>query len=317
MLHPARLLAPDPLRWRRPQRPAILQQIGNTPLLKLARVTADLRPGVEVYAKAEWFNPGGSVKDRPALRMIEQAELRGDLAPDRTIIDATSGNTGIGYALVGAAKGYRVALVMPENVSEERKVLARAYGADLIFSDPLEGTDGAIRLVRQLVAAHPERYFYPNQYDNDENWKAHYYGTANEIWRQTQGRVTHFLAGIGTSGTFMGVSRRLKELNPAVRVLSVEPADELQVIEGLKHMETAIVPGIYDPRLKDGEVRVEAEDAWVMARRLARAEGLFAGFSAGAAVHAALAVARTLDHGLVVTVLPDGGAKYVSLGLFE
>lgn len=313
----ARVLSPDPLRWRQPQRAPILQQIGNTPLLRLERVTAGLPPTVMVYAKAEWFNPGGSVKDRPALRMIEQAEMSGELAPGRTIIDATSGNTGIGYALVGAAKGYRVALVMPENVSEERKHLARAYGADLIFSDPLEGTDGAIRLARQLVAAHPERYYYPNQYDNDENWKAHYYGTANEIWRQTQGRVTHFLAGLGTSGTFMGVSRRLKELNPAVRVLSVEPADGLQVIEGLKHMETAIVPGIYDPRLKDGEVRVEAEDAWAMARRLAREEGLCAGFSAGAAVHAALAVARTLDHGLVVTVLPDGGAKYVSLGLFE
>ncbi len=314
---PARLLTPDPMRWRQPRRAAILQQIGNTPLLKLERVAADLPPAVDVYVKAEWFNPGGSVKDRPALRMIEQAELSGDLTPDRILIDATSGNTGIGYALVGAAKGYRVTLVMPENVSEERKRLARAYGADLIFSDPLEGTDGAIRLVRQLVAAHPERYYYPNQYDNDENWKAHYFGTANEIWRQTQGRVTHFLAGLGTSGTFMGVSRRLKELNPAVRVLSVEPADELQVIEGLKHMETAIVPKIYDPRLKDGDIRVEAEDAWTMTRRLARDEGLFVGFSAGAAVHAALAVARTLDHGLVVTILPDGGAKYVSLGLFD
>ncbi len=314
---PARLLTPDPMRWRQPRRAAILQQIGNTPLLKLERVAADLPPAVDVYVKAEWFNPGGSVKDRPALRMIEQAELSGDLTPDRILIDATSGNTGIGYALVGAAKGYRVTLVMPENVSEERKRLARAYGADLIFSDPLEGTDGAIRLVRQLVAAHPERYYYPNQYDNDENWKAHYFGTANEIWRQTQGRVTHFLAGLGTSGTFMGVSRRLKELNPAVRVLSVEPADELQVIEGLKHMETAITPKIYDPRLKDGDIRVEAEDAWTMTRRLARDEGLFVGFSAGAAVHAALAVARTLDHGLVVTVLPDGGAKYVSLGLFD
>ncbi len=317
MPHPARLLTPDPLRWRQPHRAAILQQIGNTPLLKLERVTAGLPAAVEVHVKAEWFNPGGSVKDRPALRMVEQAEMSGQLTPDRTIIDATSGNTGIGYALVGAAKGYRVALVMPENVSEERKQLARAYGADLIFSDPLEGTDGAIRLVRQLVAAHPERYYYPDQYDNDENWKAHYYGTANEIWQQTQGRVTHFLAGLGTSGTFMGVSRRLKELNPALRVFSVEPADELQVIEGLKHMETAIVPGIYDPRLKDGAMPVEAEDAWLMARRLAREEGLFVGFSAGAAVHAALTLARTLDHGLVVTVLPDGGAKYVSLGLFE
>ncbi len=316
MATPARVLTPAPDRWRRPRRPAILAQIGNTPLLKLERVTAGLRPGVTVYAKAEWFNPGGSIKDRPALRMIEQAEWRGELTPAKTIIDATSGNTGIGYALVGAAKGYRVALVMPANVTVERKQLARAYGAELIFSDPLEGSDGAIRLVRELVAAHPDRYYYPNQYDNDENWKAHYYSTALEIWQQTRGRVTHFLAGIGTSGTFVGVSRRLKELNPAIRVYTVEPANELEVIEGLKHMPTAIVPGIYDPSLKDGEFRVEAEAALAMARRLVREEGLFVGLSAGAAVHAALELARTLERGVVVTVLPDGGAKYISLGLF-
>lgn len=255
---PARVLTPDPERWRRLRRPAILAQIGNTPLLKLEKVTAGLRPGVAVYVKAEWFNPGGSIKDRPALRMIEQAEWRGELTPDKTII----------------------------------------------------------RLVRELVAAHPDCYYYPNQYDNDENWKAHYYGTAAEIWQQTRGRVTHFLAGIGTSGTFVGVSRRLKSLNPAIRVYTVEPADELQVIEGLKHMETAIVPRIYDPTLKDGEFRVEAEAALDMARRLVREEGLFVGFSAGAAVHAALELARTLDRGVIVTVLPDGGAKYISLGLF-
>ncbi|MCO6451988.1 MAG: cysteine synthase family protein [Caldilineales bacterium] len=313
----ARIVTPDPLLWHKPQRPPILQQIGNTPLLKLERVSAGLRPGVEVYAKAEWFNPGGSVKDRPALRMIEQAELRGDLTHDRTIIDATSGNTGIGYALVGAAKGYRVILVMPENVTEERKQLARSYGAELVFSSPLEGADGAIRMVRDRVAADPDRYFYPNQYDNPDNWRAHYFTTGPEIWRQTEGRITHFITGVGTSGTFMGVSRRLKELNPAIRVITVEPADELQMIEGLKHMESAIVPKIFDPRLKDGEVRVEAEHAWDMARRLVREEGLFVGFSAGAAVHAALKVASELDEGVVVTVLPDGGAKYVSLGLFE
>ena len=317
MSTPARRIQPVPSFWWQPQRPAILQQIGNTPLLKLERVTAGLRRGVEVYGKAEWFNPGGSVKDRPALRMIEQAERRGELVPGKVIIDATSGNTGIGYALVGAAKGLRVALVMPENVTAERKQLARAYGADLIFSDPLEGADGAIRLVREIVASHPERYYYPNQYDNPDNWLAHYHGTGMEIWQQTQGRVTHFLAGLGTSGTFMGVGRRLKELNPAVQVISVEPADELQVIEGLKHMETAIVPKIFDPSLKDDELRVEADAAWVMVRRLVREEGLFVGFSAGAAVHAALQVARGLDHGVVVTILPDGGAKYVSLGFFD
>ncbi len=317
MATPARVLTPAPDRWRRPRRPAILAQIGNTPLLKLEKVTAGLRPGVSVYVKAEWFNPGGSIKDRPALRMIEQAEWRGELTPAKTIIDATSGNTGIGYALVGAAKGYRVTLVMPANVTVERKQLARAYGAELIFSDPLEGSDGAIRLVRELVAAHPDRYYYPNQYDNDENWKAHYYGTAVEIWQQTRGRVTHFVAGIGTSGTFVGVGRRLKELNPAIRLYTVEPANELEVIEGLKHMATAIVPGIYDPGLKDGEFRVEAEAALAMARRLVREEGLFVGLSAGAAVHAALELARTLERGVVVTVLPDGGAKYISLGLFD
>ncbi|RME80355.1 MAG: cysteine synthase family protein [Caldilineae bacterium] len=313
----AQILTVDPDRWRHPPRPPILRQIGNTPLLKLEHVTAGLRPGVEVYAKAEWFNPGGSVKDRPALRMIEQAELRGELTPGKAIIDATSGNTGIGYALVGAAKGYRVVLVMPENVTSERKQLARAYGAELIFSDPLEGQDGAIRLVREMVAAHPERYYYPNQYDNDDNWKAHYYGTANEIWHQTRGRITHFVAAIGTSGTFMGISRRLRELNPNVRLITVEPADELQNIEGMKHMATAIVPKIYDPAQKDGEVLVHAEQAHDMARRLVREEGLFVGLSAGAAVHAALQVARRLDHGLVVTVLPDSGAKYVSLGIFD
>ncbi|NUQ38531.1 MAG: cysteine synthase family protein [Caldilineales bacterium] len=312
----ARVITPDPTLWRQPARPAILQQIGNTPLLRLERVTAGLPSGVQVHAKAEWFNPGGSVKDRPALRMIEQAEARGELHPGKAILDATSGNTGIGYALVGAAKGYRVILVMPENVSEERKQIARAYGAELVFSEGLEGADGAIRLAREMIAAHPGRYYYPNQYDNDDNWLAHYHGTANEIWRQTRGRVTHFVAAIGTSGTFMGVSRRLRELNPAIQMITVEPEDELQAIEGMKHMATAIVPKIYDFGQKNGEVLVTAEQAWVMARRLVREEGLFVGFSAAAAIHASLEVARGLDHGLVVTILPDNGAKYVSLGLF-
>lgn len=313
----APILTIDPIIWRQSQRPPILQQIGNTPLLQLQRVTKGLCPGVEVYAKAEWFNPGGSVKDRPALRMIEQAERRGELTPGKIIIDATSGNTGIGYSLVGAAKGYRVVLVMPENVTTERKQLARAYGAEIIFSDPLEGPDGAIRLVREMVKTHPRRYFYPNQYDNDDNWQAHYYGTANEIWRQTKGRITHFVAGIGTSGTFMGNGRRLKELNPDIQIITVEPEDELQGIEGLKHMATSIVPKIYDASLKDGSVTIEAEQSYEMARRLVREEGLFVGFSAGAAVHGALEVARALEHGVVVTVLPDGGAKYVSLGLYD
>lgn len=299
----------------RPYRPAsILEQIGNTPLLDLSFLVG--KPGVEVYAKAEWFNPGGSVKDRAALRMIEDAERSGRLRPGQIIIDATSGNTGIGYALVGAAKGYRVHLVMPANVTVERKALARAYGAHIVESDPLEGTDGAIRLVRQIVAAEPEAYFYPDQYNNDSNWRAHYDGTGPEILCQTDGRVTHFVAGLGTTGTFMGVGRRLKEANPAIQLVAVQPADELQVIEGLKHMATSIVPGIYDPGLADRQLPVEAGDAWTMARRLARTAGLLVGFSAAAAVHAAVQVARELTHGVVVTVLPDGGQKYLSLGLF-
>ncbi len=294
-------------------RPPILQKIGDTPMLPLLSLTRDLSPRVKILAKAEWFNPGGSVKDRPALRMIEQAELRGDLRPGMTIIDATSGNTGIGYALVGAAKGYPVTLVMAENVSQERKQIARAYGAQLIFSPAAEGADGAIRLVRKLAARNPDRFYYPNQYDNADNWLAHFYGTGPEIWRQTGGGVTHFVTAVGTSGTFTGVGRYLKMRNPDIRLISVEPLDAQNAIEGVKHMETAIVPGIYDPGLKDGEVRVTSEQARTMTRRLLREEGLFVGFSAGAAVHSALQVARQLDEGVVVTVLADSGAKYASL----
>ncbi len=297
----------------RPPRPAILQRIGNTPLLPLQRLTTELPPSVEVYVKAEWFNPGGSVKDRPALRMIEQAELRGDLQPGMTIIDATSGNTGIGYALVGVTKGYPVTLVMPENVSEERVRIARAYGAEVILTPASEGVDGSIRYVHGLVARYPDRYYHPDQYNNPDNWLAHYHSTGPEIWRQTEGRITHFVTAIGTTGTFMGVGRYLKAQNPAIQLISVEPVDAANVIEGVKHMATSIVPGIYDPRLKDGEVRVTKAQAIAMARRLAREEGLFVGFSAGAAVHSALQAARELDAGVVVTVLADGGMKYVSV----
>lgn len=300
----------------RPYRPAsILEQIGNTPLLDLSFLLA--RPGVELYAKAEWFNPGGSVKDRAALRMIEDAERAGRLAPGQAIIDATSGNTGIGYALIGAAKGYAVQLVMPANVTVERKALARAYGAQIVESDPLEGSDGAIRLVRELVAAQPGRYFYPDQYNNDSNWRAHYDTTGPEILCQTNSRVTHFVAGLGTTGTFMGVGKRLKEANPAIQLVALQPADELQIIEGLKHLETSIVPGIYNPALADRHLAIDAVDALDMNRRLAREAGLFVGFSAGAAIHGALHVAQGLDEGVVVTLLPDGGAKYLSLGLFD
>jgi cysteine synthase B len=300
----------------RPYRPAsILEQIGNTPLLDLSFLVG--RPGVELFAKAEWFNPGGSVKDRAALRMIEDAERAGRLAPGQTIVDATSGNTGIGYALIGAAKGYPVRLVMPANVTVERKALARAYGAQIVESDPLEGSDGAIRLVREIVAAEPARYFYPDQYNNDSNWRAHYDGTGPEILCQTNSRVTHFVAGLGTTGTFMGVGRRLKEANPAIHLTALQPADELQVIEGLKHLETSLMPGIYNPALADRHLAIDAVDALDMTRRLAREAGLLIGFSAGAAVHGALQVANTLKSGVVVTLLPDGGAKYLSLGLFD
>lgn len=294
----------------------ILAQVGNTPLLRLRRL-APANPRVQVYAKAEWFNPGGSIKDRPALYIIEEAERQGLLTPDKIIIDATSGNTGIGYALIAAAKGYRVTLVMPANVTEERKQLARAYGAEIIESDPLEGSDGAIRLVRELVAREPDRYFYADQYNNPANWRAHYETTGPEIWVQTQGKVTHFVAGLGTTGTFVGVGRFLREVNPSVQLVGVQPADELQVIEGLKHLPTSIVPGIWDPGLADEIMEVEAQEAWEMARRLAREEGWFVGLSAGANIVAALRVAERLEEGVIVTVLPDAGTKYISLGIWD
>ncbi|HEY79447.1 MAG TPA: cysteine synthase family protein [Anaerolineae bacterium] len=312
ILPQASYIARFPIPASRP-RPAILQQIGNTPLLPLQRLTRDLPPTVKVYVKAEWFNPGGSVKDRPALRMIEQAILRGDFRPGMTLIDATSGNTGIGYALVGAALGFPVTLVMPENVSEERKRIARAYGAEVILTPEDEGVDGAIRYVHDQVARRPDRFYHPDQYNNPDNWLAHYHGTGPEIWRQTGGRVTHFVTALGTTGAFMGVGRYLKAKNSAIQLISVEPVDAANAIEGVKHMATSIVPGIYDPRLKDGEVRVTKAQAVAMARRLARGEGLFVGFSAGAAVHSALQTARQLDEGVVVTLLADGGMKYVSV----
>ncbi|MFN8470653.1 MAG: cysteine synthase [Anaerolineae bacterium] len=301
----------------RPSRKSILDTIGNTPLLRLSAIAAELPETVELWAKAEWFNPGGSVKDRPALRMIEHAEAQGLLVPGKTIIDSTSGNTGVAYAMIGAAKGYPVTLVMPANVSAERKAIVHAYGAELIESDPLEGSDGAIRLVRQIVADDPERYYYPDQYSNPANWIAHYETTGPEIMAQTDGRVTHFVAGLGTTGTVIGVGRRLKHDKPGVQIIGVGPADELEVIEGLKHLATAIVPRIYDPSVVDREIPVTANEAWAMTRRLAREEGLFVGFSAGAATHAALEIARELEEGVVVTLLPDGGSKYLSLGLWK
>jgi len=295
--------------------PAITRLIGNTPLLRIRMFEHEF-PRVEVYAKAEWFNPGGSGKDRAALSMIEDGERGGALTHDRTIIDSTSGNTGIAYAMVAAAKGYRVKLVMPANVSAERKALISAYGAEVVYSDAGEGSDGAIRLVRELVAADPASYFYPDQYSNPANARAHYDGTAVEILEQTGGRVTHFIAGLGTTGTFVGTSRRLKEHDPSIKTIAVEPEDSFHGLEGLKHIPTAIVPKIWDPSLADEIWGCPTEPAYDLARAAARGEGLLVGHSSGAALWAARRLAETIDEGVVVTVFPDSGDRYLSTGLY-
>jgi cysteine synthase B len=287
--------------------------IGNTPLLRLRRTATafGLPETVDLLAKAEWYNPGGSIKDRAALNIIRIAERDGCLLPGMTLLDSTSGNTGIAYAMLGAARGYRVKLTVPENVSPERLKILRAYGAELILTDPLEGSDGAIVEARRMAAEEPGVY-YANQYNNPANWQAHYLTTANEIWQQTGGQLTHFVAGLGTSGTFTGTTIRLRELNPAIRCYSAQPDSPFNGLEGLKHMPTAIKPGIYDETLADGNLTVRTEDAYAMARFLARQEGLLVGISAAAAVVAALETARELDEGVVVTVLPDSGYKYLS-----
>jgi cysteine synthase B len=291
----------------------LLENIGGTPLLRFERLSAQLPRGVELYAKAEHLNPGGSVKDRAALLMILEGERTGRLTPGRRILDATSGNTGIAYAMIGAARGYRVRLCLPRNASFERKRMLRIYGAELIETDPREGADGAQRHAQSLAALEPETYFYANQYDNDANWRAHYETTAPEIWEQTAGRVTHFLAGVGTSGTFTGTVRRLRELNPALRAVLMQPNSPLHGLEGMRHIETSIVPGIFDRSLADERVEVSTEEAQAMARRLALEEGLFVGVSSGANVAAALRYAQRLQPGsVVVTVLCDGGGRYLS-----
>jgi cysteine synthase B len=274
-------------------------------------------PGVEIYAKAEWQNPGGSVKDRAAARMIAEGEQSGALKPDKTILDATSGNTGIAYAMIGAAKGYKVKLCVPENASQERKLILRAFGAELVLTSPLESTDGAIREARRLFAESPDTYFYPDQYNNDGNWRAHYDTTGPEIIEQTAGTLTHFVAGLGTSGTFVGTARRLRQFNKSIKLISFQPATAFHGLEGLKHMESAIIPGIYDPSIADEDLRVESEDAFDMVRRLAREEGVMAGISSGAAVAAVLQVARKLKTGIVVTVCPDGAEKYLTEKFWE
>jgi S-sulfo-L-cysteine synthase (O-acetyl-L-serine-dependent) len=293
-------------------------QIGNTPLLRLRHVARALPAGVEVYAKAEHLNPGGSVKDRPALAMIRAGERAGRLTPAKIILDATSGNTGIAYAMIGAARGYRVTLCLPANANTERKRMLRVYGAELIETDPRAGADGAQLRAQEIAAREPEKYFYPDQYNNDANWRAHYETTGAEIWAQTAGRVTHFVAGLGTSGTFTGVGRRLKEHNADVRLYAVQPDSPLHGLEGMKHYATAIVPGIFDAALPDGQLEVATEDAYAMTRRLARAEGLFVGVSSGANVTAALRLAQTLPAGaVVVTVLCDSGTRYLSEHFWE
>src|SRR5271157_680193 len=293
----------------------LLSTVGNTPLLRLEKIPREFL-GIEIFAKAEYFNPGGSVKDRAARNMVLDGERSGRLNHGRVILDATSGNTGIAYAMIGANRGYRVKLVMPANVSEERKRIVKAYGAEMVFSDPAEGSDGAIRLCRELYRADPDPYFYPDQYNNPANWKAHYEGTGPEIVQQTGGRLTHFVAAMGTSGTFMGVTRRLKRDLPHVECYSAQPSSGFHGLEGLKHMPTAIVPGIYDERLADGNLWIETEDAYRMVRRLAREEGLLVGISSGCNVHAATVLARRLAEGgrpgAIVTLLCDSADKYLS-----
>ncbi|MDR5710274.1 MAG: cysteine synthase [Armatimonadota bacterium] len=295
----------------------LLSRIGNTPLLRLRRIPRDLSPGVEIYIKAEWFNPGGSVKDRPVLRMIEEAEQAGLLTPDKIILDSTSGNAGIAYAMIGAVKGYRVKLVMPANASEERKRRIRAYGAEIVFSDPLEGSDGAILLARQIYAQDPDRYYKPDQYNNPANWRAHYDTTGPEIIAQTEGRITHFVGTLGTTGTVTGVGRRLREFSPDVEIIAVEPDSPLHAIEGLKHIESSIRPGIYDPTVHHRKIGVSTEAAYEMARRLAREEALFVGPSTGAAMAAALRVARELEEAVMVVLAPDGGDRYLTTPLWR
>lgn len=296
----------------------LLKCVGGTPLLSFPRLARELPSGVELYAKAEHLNPGGSVKDRAALAMILEGERTGRLTPERIILDATSGNTGIAYAMIGAARGYRVRLCLPSNAGFERKRILRIYGAELIETDPREGLDGPQRLAQHLAAEEPETYFYPNQYDNPANWRAHYETTAPEIWEQTAGRVTHFLAGVGTSGTFTGTVRRLRELNANLKAVLMQPDSPLHGLEGMRHVETTLVPGIFDASLADERVEISTEDAQAMARRLAREEGVFVGVSSGANVVAALRYAKGLRPGaVVVTVLCDGGGRYLSEEFWE
>jgi cysteine synthase B len=295
---------------------SLLERIGNTPLLRFDSLTTHL-PGVTLLGKAEWHNPGGSVKDRAAASIVAEGRRSGRFVAGKTLLDATSGNTGIAYAMLGAAEGFPVTLCMPQNVSAERKRILGAYGANILYTDPGEGSDGAIRLARELAVKHPDLYFYADQYSNDANWLAHYRGTGNEIWQQTEGSITHFVAILGTSGTFMGTARRLKELNPSVRCISLQPDSSFHGIEGAKHMASAIVPKIYDPLLADENLEVATEDAYAMCRRIGRECGLLLGISAAAGIFASLRISEQLELGkrqeaVVVTILCDSGEKYLS-----
>jgi cysteine synthase B len=293
---------------------AVLAQIGNTPLLSLDALTHDL-PDVALLGKAEWRNPGGSVKDRAAASIVAEARRSGKLAAGKILLDSTSGNTGIAYAMLGAALGFPVTLCVPENVSPERKRILQAYGANIIYTDPAEGSDGALKMARQYAERHPDLYFYADQYSNDANWRAHYETTANEIWQQTEGRITHFVAMLGTTGTFVGTTRRLKELNPRIRCISLQPDSPFHGIEGAKHLPSAIVPRIYDASLADQNLEIVTEDAHIMARRLAREQGLLVGVSAAAAVVGSLQVIESLkinQRATIVTILCDSGEKYLS-----
>jgi cysteine synthase B len=290
---------------------SMIDLIGATPLVRLRTFGVDT-PGVELYAKAEFQNPGGSVKDRAAASILREARRTGRLRDGVTILDATSGNTGIAYAMISAAYGYRLKLCMPANVTPERTRMLKAYGAEIVLTDPMEGTDGAIREARRLFAADPQRYFYADQYNNDANWRAHYETTGPEIIEQTEERITHFVAGLGTSGTFMGVGRRLREFNPDIQLISVQPDSPMHGVEGLKHMETAIRPGIYDHTLADEDVRVTTERAYAFTRRLASEEGMLVGVSSGAALAAALDLAERVRKGVIVMVFPDSGTRYLT-----
>jgi cysteine synthase B len=295
----------------------LLAQIGNTPLLHLKSLTRGL-DGIEIYGKAEYFNPGGSVKDRPALNMIVQGECSGKLDRSKTILDSTSGNTGIAYAMIAAARGYKVKLCLPANASHERKRILKAYGAEIVFTDPAEGSDGAIRKCREIYASDPGLYFYPDQYNNPANWQAHFETTGPEIIRQTEGRITHFVASLGTSGTFVGTTRRLHRDMPGVTCISAQPATGFHGLEGLKHMPTAIVPGIYDPSLASENLWLETEDAYRMVKRLAREEGILVGISSGGNAVAALQIAqRVKPPAVIVTILCDGADKYLSEAFWD